>query len=205
MEKVAAFVTRGRGAAAELLLFAHPSAGIQLPAGTVEIMEQSDSAVLREVWEETGLQNVQIKTRLGELRRELPSDERWVLRPTKIFATPASDADGVGFMLFRGSRIRHIANHDSFAHIAYDEYDLNQTPPVLLSYIEGFVRRSLLTRHSVRYLYHLVTTSETDPAWTIQADGHLFRCFWTPVQPKPKIVPGQQEWLDIVYDLLPHG
>ena len=200
MEKVTAFVTRGIGESAELLVFAHPTAGIQLPAGTVEIMERPETAVVREVEEETGLRDVHLETRLGELYEELPPDKRWVLRPTKIFAEPASDADGVGFMLFRGSCIHYLGDHDTFAHIAFVEYDHNQQPPQLLTHIEGYVRRSLLTRRAVRYCYHLTTAAETDDAWHIQADGHLFRCFWTPLYPKPEIVSPQQVWLDAVYE-----
>ncbi len=202
MGKVTAFITRGSGATAELLLFAHPTAGIQLPAGTVEIMERPDAAVLREVWEETGLQKVVIEAQLDELHEELPPDKRWVLRTTKIFAEPASDADGVGFTLFRGSRIRYLNDHDTFAHIAFVEYDHNQHPPQLLLQIEGYVRRSLLTRRSIRYCFHLSTTSSTDATWTIQADGHLFRCFWAPLHPKPEIIPPQQLWLDAIYKRL---
>lgn len=202
MEKVTAFVTRGRGAAAELLLFAHPTAGIQLPAGTVEIMERPETAVVREVEEETGLRDVHLETRLGELYEELPPDKRWVLRPTKIFAEPASDADGVGFMLFRGSCIHYFGDQDTFAHIAFVEHDHNQQPPQLLTHIEGYVRRSLLTRRTVRYCYHLSTAAATDDVWTVQADGHLFRCFWSPLRPKPVILPSQQVWLDAVYDTL---
>ncbi|MCA9940989.1 MAG: NUDIX domain-containing protein [Anaerolineales bacterium] len=202
VEKVTAFVTRGRGATAELLVFAHPTAGIQLPAGTVEVMERPDAAVLREVREETGLQNVQIEAHLGDLRHDLPPDLRWVLRATKIFATPTSDADGVGFTLFRGSLVRHVADHDSFAHVIHEEHDLNQDPPAILTHFEGYVRRSLLTRRGIRYFYHLATTGDTAAAWSIQADGQLFRCFWTPLQPKPALVPAQQAWLDAAYDAL---
>ena len=51
LEKVTAFVTRERTAWGELLLFRHPFAGIQLPAGTVEPGESPDEAVVREVWD----------------------------------------------------------------------------------------------------------------------------------------------------------
>jgi len=54
IQKVLAYITRGD----ELLVFTHrdfPEAGVQVPAGTVEEGETLDSAVLREVHEETGL------------------------------------------------------------------------------------------------------------------------------------------------------
>jgi ADP-ribose pyrophosphatase YjhB (NUDIX family) len=51
---VVAYVLRGR----ELLVFEHrdfPDAGTQVPAGTVEEDEAADLAVVREVYEETGV------------------------------------------------------------------------------------------------------------------------------------------------------
>jgi 8-oxo-dGTP pyrophosphatase MutT (NUDIX family) len=63
--KVFAYITsRDR-----LLVFRHPlepSAGIQVPAGTVEPGEEPDSAVLREAWEETGLAGLRLAEFLGE-------------------------------------------------------------------------------------------------------------------------------------------
>lgn len=66
VKKVIAYVTRGD----ELLVFTHrdfPKAGVQVPAGTVESGESLDAAVLREVYEETGLPPaaVRIQTYLG--------------------------------------------------------------------------------------------------------------------------------------------
>lgn len=54
--KVFAYFTHSH----RLLVFRHadfPEAGIQVPAGTVQPDENSDEAVLREVYEETGLSN----------------------------------------------------------------------------------------------------------------------------------------------------
>lgn len=49
-------------------MFSHPNspdAGIQVPAGTVETGESLDDAVIREVWEETGLSDLKILSFLG--------------------------------------------------------------------------------------------------------------------------------------------
>jgi 8-oxo-dGTP pyrophosphatase MutT (NUDIX family) len=62
--KVLAYVTRGN----DLLVFEHrdyPEVGIQVPAGTVRAGEGLEDAVLREVFEETGLGNVRIVAYLG--------------------------------------------------------------------------------------------------------------------------------------------
>ena len=50
MEKVTAFILRpAKGRKIEILIFRHPNAGLQLPAGTVEPGEAPETAVLREV------------------------------------------------------------------------------------------------------------------------------------------------------------
>ena len=64
VNKVLAYITRGD----ELLVFRHryfPEAGLQVPAGTVEEGESPHDAVLREAYEESGLQQVRIVRSLG--------------------------------------------------------------------------------------------------------------------------------------------
>lgn len=64
VQKVAAYITHGK----QLLVFSHvgdPRAGIQIPAGTVSEGEDLDKAVLREAFEETGLDDLRIESFLG--------------------------------------------------------------------------------------------------------------------------------------------
>jgi 8-oxo-dGTP diphosphatase len=70
VRKVVAYVTQGD----RLLVFRHtrhPEAGIQVPAGTIEEREGPGQAVLREVWEETGLDGLEIRSVLGMRRISL--------------------------------------------------------------------------------------------------------------------------------------
>lgn len=73
--KAFAYVTRGR----RLLVFEHPfapEAGIQVPAGTIELGEAPEVAVLREAHEETGLTGLQLGAFLGEQRRDMSDFEK---------------------------------------------------------------------------------------------------------------------------------
>ena len=61
VHKVTAFITRRQQERTQLLLFRHPNAGIQIPAGTIEEGEDWQTAVLREAAEETGLTQLTIQ------------------------------------------------------------------------------------------------------------------------------------------------
>ena len=68
--KVFAYITNQN----RLLVFRHtdfPEAGIQVPAGTVKPNEDLAVAVLREAYEETGLQNLTIQSYLGDQLRNM--------------------------------------------------------------------------------------------------------------------------------------
>jgi NADH pyrophosphatase NudC (nudix superfamily) len=56
--KVLAYITRHQNGLKQLLVFEHrdfPEAGVQVPPGTVEPGEPVESALFREVYEESGL------------------------------------------------------------------------------------------------------------------------------------------------------
>jgi 8-oxo-dGTP pyrophosphatase MutT (NUDIX family)/GNAT superfamily N-acetyltransferase len=75
--KAFAYVTRARAGRMQLLVFTHvdaPAAGLQVPAGTLEVGELPESAVVREAREETGLERfgtpALLGTRSWEMERE---------------------------------------------------------------------------------------------------------------------------------------
>jgi 8-oxo-dGTP pyrophosphatase MutT (NUDIX family) len=68
--KVLAYITKGH----KLLVFRHtdyPQAGIQVPAGSIEDGESPEAAVMREAFEETGLENLRVLSFLGTDQRDL--------------------------------------------------------------------------------------------------------------------------------------
>ena len=186
IQKVTAFVTRLVEGQAELLLMEHPMAGIQLPAGTVELGESLEAAVIRETAEETGLERVQLVGELGQIDLELPENERIVTRVTKLFDSPASDASSVGgFGLTRGSLVKIQQIQGSFAEVTSDPLDLSRTPPVRVNGVAGFVRLSLLTGWVERHMYHLTAVQVAPNEWQSFSDGVAYRLFWVPLRPIP--------------------
>ncbi len=70
VDKVVVYITRGD----LLLVFTHPDfpeAGLQVPAGTVEVGEAPADAARREAHEETGLERLSGWTFLGERERDM--------------------------------------------------------------------------------------------------------------------------------------
>lgn len=205
LEKVTAFVTRGDGAKRELLVFRHPTAGVQVPAGTVELNESIEAAVLREVKEETGLTNVVVLAKLVTLGQQLKADQRVLLRPVRLRAGPENKASFLPFNLTRGLTVRVIGTYAAHAKIAYEEYDLRQAEPLLTERQTGWVPLDVLASHVERHLFHLKTISATPDHWSVPSDrGHVFQLHWVPLSQRPVLVRGQDIWLACVYDhLLP--
>jgi 8-oxo-dGTP pyrophosphatase MutT (NUDIX family) len=102
VKKVIAYVTKGD----DLLVFEHrdfPEAGLQVPAGSLKEGETPEEAVLREVIEETGLEQVRIVRFLGRYSYDMATyrpevQDRFVFHVS--FAGPAP------------STWLHYENHD---------------------------------------------------------------------------------------------
>jgi 8-oxo-dGTP pyrophosphatase MutT (NUDIX family) len=201
IDKVTAFVTRGSGAAAELLLLRHPVAGVQLPAGTVDLGENPEAAVLRELREEAGLSAV-IADYLGKVEGETPPGQGVILRPTKIFDEPSFDASSGGYALRRGSPVEVVGLAGDFAEVIAEPIDFRFDPPSRVAGVRGFVRRSLLANGYVRHFYHLAPIEPAPEEWDVFSDAHSFHLFWSPLRPKPALHPLQEPWLDPVYGRL---
>ena len=74
LNKVYAYITRRE----QLLVFRHvdfPEAGVQVPGGTMEEDETPDVAVMREAYEETGLDYLRLVSYLGAYDWRSPEEE----------------------------------------------------------------------------------------------------------------------------------
>lgn len=178
----------------ELLLFEHPHAGIQIPAGTVEEQEKPEEAALREVREETGLWPLVIQRYLGSEEQRLPDGEWIVAGATRVYARP----DVTSFdraHLRRGTRVTSGRRDSGFSQITYQEFDRMPDPKYISMSITGWVPDGKLADTTKRHFFHLEYPGASEARWTVFADNHIFTLFWAPLSDLPKIITPQDQWL----------
>ena len=203
IQKVTAFIVRERRDVRELLVFKHPTAGIQIPAGTVEEGEDIETAVKREAYEETGLRFLEIEEYLGCVENELQEGERIIAETTQVYIEPNLKAVPYKRKLSKGLTIDYLSTQENFTQISYIEYkyDKFHKPISIDTNITGWVPNENLSAQKKRHFFLLTTREETKDAWELKSDqGHIFKPYWTPLSPKPQIIPPQNKWLDFVYD-----
>ena len=201
VEKVTAFIVRENNGVKELLVFKHPNAGIQIPAGTVEVGEDLETAVKREAKEETGLQFVEIENYFGCIENELAEGESIIAETTQVYIEPSLNAVPYAKKLTRGLTVNYHSTQEDFTHISYIQYDKHPNPTCIRYNITGWVPNERLSGQKRRHFFQLTTQEKTADAWELESDGgHIFNPYWTPLSPKPNIIPPQDRWLDFVYE-----
>ena len=182
-------------------MFKHPTAGVQIPAGTVEKGEDIETAVMREVFEETGLRLVEIERYLGCIENELAEGRKIIAETTQVYIEPNLNAMPYEKKLTRGLTVDYHSTQGNFTHISYIQYDKHPNPTCIRYNITGWVPNGNLSGQKKRHFFHLTTQEETEDAWELKSDrGHVFKPYWTPLSPKPNIIPPQDKWLDFVYE-----
>jgi 8-oxo-dGTP pyrophosphatase MutT (NUDIX family) len=202
IEKVTAFITRKWNSDPELLLFKHPHAGIQIPAGTVETGETPEEAVLREASEETGLSDLTISHYLGAKVGQLPGDQRVIRTHTRVYARP--DLNSFGWAHIRpGIKVSVIRTADPFVQIQYQEFDRLPDPQYITYSIKGWVPAEALADTLRRHFFHLIFSGSSPKRWRTTTDNHTFSPFWADLYTLPDIIPPQNEWLTFLDPLIP--
>ena len=194
LEKVTAFITRARPGGDELLLFEHPFAGMQIPAGTVQAGETPREAVLREAAEETGLTEFFRVQALGCDEGQLAPDQRFVVEESTVYARP----DVTSFDWARlppGTLVRVERRAAGFSHMLFEEWDRLPDPQYVTYCIGGWVHDEALTDRRRRHFFHLAYRGEQDGRWTVHTDNHEFTLFWAPLAALPPLIPPQDGWL----------
>lgn len=192
--KVTAFVTRGVEPHRQLLTFVHPLAGRQLPAGSVEEGEEPIESAKREVWEETGVNDIEQIT-LIDVEKVHTNGSGFLSAQVGVRSYPEERAPVLEF-LPRGYKVSVSDRRGAWVNVSHRIYDFNVTPEVVLNEVFGWVPDAQVAQILERYHYHLVAAADDRQSWTREADGHLFQVEWVPLEPRPRLVTGQQEWLD---------
>jgi 8-oxo-dGTP pyrophosphatase MutT (NUDIX family) len=198
IEKVTAFITRESGDGHDLLLFKHPNAGIQIPAGTVEDNETPEEAVLREVSEETGLTSLSVGQYLGCREDRLPEGQRILVESTKVYARP--DVTSFDWAHLRKGILVTLSGRriGGFSQVTYDELDRVPNPSYVTMRITGWVPDTVLVVTRRRHFFHLEFDGQSEERWTVYSDYHDFALFWAPLEALPKIIHPQDEWLEFL-------
>lgn len=203
LHKVAAFITRESARGIELLLLAHPYAGNQLPAGTVEENEDPRDAAVREAREETGL-DARVVTQIGHLDEELPRDKLAVVKNTIVYARP--DATSFDWARVpRGNWVCFERAHGNWTQITYEEPDQYPNANYTTYRITGWVPNDTLARRQRRHFFHLIADDETRESWTQFSDNHQFRLFWASLAALPEIASPQNRWVEYVCEELKYN
>lgn len=196
LEKVTAFITRDAGAARALLVFQHPTAGIQLPAGTVEEGEDVEAGLWREVREETGLMDLTLLAKLGEETVTLPPGGHALLRTVPMLSEPDAVSPALGMTLRRGLRVSETAAGGGWSQVRSEEYEMRGGAWVVTGGTTGWVPSDALAAGVVRHFFHLGAAAPTPDRWRREGEpGRKFALFWAPLAPGPGLVAGQAEWL----------
>jgi len=201
MQKVTAFIIRKAQGEKELLLFRHPYAGIQIPAGTVEENETPEDAVRREALEETGLTNFYRSVYLGSTDEVLDSNLRIVAKATKVYSRPDFTSSDWAY-LRRGIRVEVLRAGEIFSQVKYVEYDQYPHSQYVSMNITGWVEDEKLDQQQRRHYYYLQVEEEVRETWQSQTDHHIFTLFWASLKALPAIVYPQSTWLEQLNNFL---
>lgn len=206
IRKVTAFITRETPDSRQLLVFQHPNAGVQLPAGTVDEGESSDVAVIREACEETGLCDLTLIGLLGELPRQTGANQFRLTRSVNLRSAPQTDAPLTGHRLSYGWLVDFVRRDETTGavQIRYPEmkYLGGERWEVEFELV-GWTEPDALTDQESRLAYHLSSTTPTADTWEHIGDhDHTFRCYWVDVHDDSPLIPLHAGWFEIVKDQL---
>ena len=203
LNKVTAYVTRNGKNGKELLVFQHPSTGLQLPAGTVEDGEEPAVAVVREVAEETGILDAEILCLLDAEVTLLPDRQRAVRNPSPLLARPQADAATIE-MVGRSGFLLDVGELDGlYRQVTHRDYEFVDNAFVPVRSVDGWMLDEELTQQIVRHHYELRTPSPTPDRWAHSAEGE-FDCelYWTEIGEDIGLAASNKAWLRFVIDKL---
>lgn len=194
VEKVTAFVMQQREGIDELLLLYHPYAGIQLPAGTVEIGESAKMAALREAQEETGLEGLTWGGMLGVERETLSPGTGVMALSTPVYTTPDLTSEARA-ELRRGLAVEVVRADGNFVQVRFTETDRYPDPQYMTFELLGWVPAHSVAGERIRHFAWMTAPPSTPRSWTHFQDFHNFTLRWHRLDDLPELVAPQAPWL----------
>lgn len=202
----------------EVLLFRHPTAGVQVPAGTMEEGEEPEAAALREGQEESGLSSLAILRYLGTQETVLPEGRAVMARTATVYSRP-DDTSWDWASVRRGLGVDVLRRAGEWVQVDFRESNRFPDPEWDTFRIIGWVPDDVLCTAVRRHIYLLTPTAPTpDAEWSVEIDNHVFRPFWASVDEivatgAAVVVEPQRPWLDYLPDIAnarplqpgPHG
>lgn len=197
IEKVTVFITRKVHKDNQLLLFKHPHAGIQIPAGTVESEENVEKAALREAKEETNISEFTSVELIGTNIEKHKDGNYSICKEAYVYSRPTKSSFN-WIEIRRGIRVKELRQQGGFKQISYIEYD-NYPENEQISYqIIGWIPQESLVGSEKRYFYHLKTQANTQDEWDVQTDNYVIQLFWVSLDKLPSVIKPQNKWFDFL-------
>jgi 8-oxo-dGTP pyrophosphatase MutT (NUDIX family) len=181
VDKATCLITRRNDGVDEIVVFDHPLAGVQLPAGTGNAGEDPLAAALREGWEETGIPRLSARTKLNEL----------------VEAAPGGGHGRLAVDVVVGDQLAMRGQATTVLDLRRD------TLLVEVAGKRGWIPAHAFADDVVRHVVQL----ESDVAmpnewWVITPDGEglCWRCRWVPLHGELGLIDGQAQWVSDVID-----
>jgi 8-oxo-dGTP pyrophosphatase MutT (NUDIX family) len=181
VDKVTCLITRLADGVDELVVFDHPLAGVQLPAGTSLPGEDPSNAALREGWEETGIPGLAVRARLNELIESVTGSGDGRLAADVV-------VDDQPFTRGHAATVIDAREDELLVEVVGKR---------------GWIAADAFADEVVRHVLQLESDVSMPSEWwvvTPDGEGLCWRCRWVPLHSELGLVDGQAHWVTDVID-----